>query len=428
MCFLGIFFCFNIFLGVFFLKRFLFLFVFFVCFFSFVSAGTPFYLLSVKDSVSTVPVKPFSGDLVSLVVNVENVSSSSTAFDVNARVQLNSEIFEIVDDFESLGSIESKKSKQLAFRFKIHDIALPGQYTVPVELSYFNGTSFVLDFFDVNLVVNECFGLDVSDVSYLPSQVYAGKQIVLSSSVENVCSGVARNVSVELAPSDGFSFDSFILLSSNVVELGNILPRESKNVSFVLQPISNAVPQVYVFELKAGCLDCSGVTSDKVSFEVLGVPWVIVSGTDFSVDLRADAKNLLQGDVFSFSVQVDNIGKEKARAVKVLLDFGEDESIVGVTSAFVGNVDPEDSGAAIFDLTVSSGAFVGEHPVKILIEFVDETGNPKVVVQDFVFFVNQRPSESPVFFVFLLIVLLVVLFFVLRLVFRQLSLRKANLK
>lgn len=405
------------------MKKFL---LFFLLFFPVVVHAQLYYILDVSDNFSSVPSKPFPGDVVSLVAEIKNVGSSRTAFDVNARLSLNPQIFEELGVVQNVGGIKSNSSTQVAFSFMIKDSALPGSYTIPLELTYVNGSEIVTDYFDVNFTVNECFGLDVTDVSYLPQKVYAGEEIIVSAGVSNVCSGVARDVSLELVPVTNSSFDPFVLLSSNVLELGNILPGNSKNASFNLQPVSNASPGIYVFELKATCLDCDAGTSDKVSFEVLGRPWLIVSGTDFSITARKDSKDLRQGDVFSFSVQLDNIGKEKARAVKASIVV--DDGVVGAKDSFVGNIDPDDSGSAIFDLAIIDGAKQGYHPVKIVIGYVDEAGLEKSVEADYTFFVNQKPAESPVFLVVLLIVLFVVIYFVLRLVFRQLSLRKAKLQ
>ncbi len=406
------------------MKKFLFLF-FFVLFASLALAQQSYYLLKIDD-FSTLPAKPFPGDTVNLIVNVENFTSNRVAFDVNAEAQLNPLLFNVIDVFESLGTMGSDSQKQAAFSFSVNEGVLPGFYRVPVKLTYNNSLGIVTDYFDVNLVVNECFDLDLKDLAYSPAKVYAGQNIVVSANVENICSGVARNVSVELAPVTNSSFDPFILLSSNVVELGNILPGQSENVSFVLQPISSAAPGIYVFDLEGDCLDCGDATSDKASFEVLGVPWIIVSGTDFSIAARKDSKELMQGDAFSFSVQLDNIGEEKAKAVKVRLLV--DGGVVGSKESFIGNIDPDDSGSAIFDLVVNHDAELGDHNAVIVVEYIDEVNAEKTVQEDYSFFVNQRPAESPIFLILLLIVLLVVLYFVLKLVFRQLSLRKANLK
>lgn len=406
-------------------KSFCFL-VFFLFFSISVLAAQPFYLLEVQDNFSTLPGKPFPGDTVSLVATVKNLTSNVTAFDVNASISLNEDVFESVKTFESIGDISSEQVKQVGFVFKIKESAIPGTYRIPLTLSYLSGSSQVSDSFDLNILVNECFDLDVKDIFYSPSKVYAGSKITIGGFVENSCSGFARRVSVELLPVTNDSFDPFIVLSSNLLEMGIIAPFESKAFSFDLEPIANAPPKVYVFEIQSNCLDCEEVVSDNVSFEVLGKPWVIISGTDLSVDARGDSKNIMQGDNFSFSVQVDNIGKEKAKAVKVVLETTED--ITGAKESFIGNVDPDDSSAAVFDLTVSPNATVGQNPAKIIVEYFDETDTNQATVHEFVFFVNERPAESPIVLIFLLIVLLVVLYFVLKLVFRQLSLRKAKLQ
>ncbi|MBI4044280.1 MAG: hypothetical protein HY392_01060 [Candidatus Diapherotrites archaeon] len=407
--------------------------VFFVCFLAVflffavsVSAAQAFYLLEIQDDFSTLPGKPFPGDNVSLVVTIKNLTSNVTAFDVNAGISLNEEVFESIKSFEPVGNIQSDQVKQVGFKFRIKESAIPGTYRIPVTLSYLSSSSLVTDSFDLNILVNECFALDVKDIFYSPAKVYGGNKVSIKGFVENACSGFTRQVSVELLPVTNDSFDPFIVLSSNRLEIGTVPPFESRSFSFVLEPSANADPAVYVFEINASCLDCGSAASDKVSFEVLGKPWVIISGTDLSVDARADSKNLLQGDAFSFSVQVDNIGREKAKAVKVLLETTSD--ITGAVESFIGNIDPDDSSAAVFDLGVKQDASLGAQPVKILVEYFDETDSNQVTVHDFVFFINARPPESPVLLIVLLIVLFGVMYFVLRLVFRQLSLRKAKLQ
>ncbi|MDO8633848.1 MAG: hypothetical protein Q7K34_00985 [archaeon] len=391
-----------------------------------VSAAQAFYLLEIQDDFSTLPGKPFPGDTVSLVVTIKNLTSNTTAFDVNAGISLNEEVFESIKSLEYVGNIQSEQVKQVGFKFRVKESAIPGTYRIPVTLSYLSGSSLVTDSFDLNILVNECFNLDVKGIFYSPSKVYAGSKIILGGFVENSCSGFARRASVELLPVTNDSFDPFIVLSSNRLEVGTIAPFESKPFSFELEPAANADPRVYVFEITADCLDCESVASDKVSFEVLGKPWVIISGTDLSVDARSDSKSIMQGDNFSFSVQVDNIGEEKAKAVKVLLETTND--ITGSKESFIGNIDPGDSSAAVFDLSVKPDASLGGQPVKIIVEYFDETDSNQVAVHDFAFFINARPPESPVLLIVLLITLFGVMYFVLRLVFRQLSLRKAKLQ
>ncbi|MEK7540046.1 MAG: hypothetical protein AAB558_02255 [Patescibacteria group bacterium] len=233
--------------------------VLFLFFSTVVFAAQPFYLLGVQDDFSTLPGKPFPGDTVSLVVTIKNLTSNTTAFDVNAAISLNEDVFESIKAFDPVGDIQSEKVKQVGFIFKVKESAIPGTYRIPVTLSYLSGSSPVSDSFDLNILVNECFNLDVKDIFYSPSKVYAGSKITLGGFVGNSCSGFARRVSVELLPVTNDSFDPFIVLSSNLLEVGTIAPFESKAFSFELEPVANADPKVYVFEIKADCLDCEEV-------------------------------------------------------------------------------------------------------------------------------------------------------------------------
>jgi len=191
----------------------------------------------------------------------------------------------------------------------------------------------------------------------------------------------------------------------------------------LLKAADGSTPQTYVFNLKAGCDDCSD-SEKSVSLDLIGEPDLILSGIDFSVD--SGGKQILQGTTFSLSVQLDNIGEEQAKAVKITIDV--DGGITGPKEAYIGSIDEDDSGAAIFDLAAAFDAEIGEHDTKILITYLDEFGQEQTISQDYSIHVNQRPPESPIGLLIVLVIILVVIYFILKLVFRQISLRKARPK
>ena len=227
--------------------------------------------------------------------------------------------------------------------------------------------------------MKQCFSLDVSSFKFSPLQPYAGEKFDLIADVSNTCSGMARSAGAELKKSDSTSFDPFVLLSPNTVKIGDILPGLSKTVTFSLMPISDAEPGVYNFNIDLNCYDCTTKTS-KISFEVLSRPAVIFSGIDLSIEGR-DGAYILPGDSFSVSVQLDNIGKEQAKAVKVYMIV--DDGITGVKEAFVGNIDKDDSGAAIFDLVMQPTVSAGAHNAVIKVEYLDETGAKQEIAENY---------------------------------------------
>ncbi len=393
-----------------------------------VSAACNYYLLDVQSSYTTLPSQVFSGDTLSLNVPLKNNSLTCAAEKVSGSIALNDKYFEAVSLDDAVSQLNAGDTKSVSFTFKVKGTAPPGTYKVPLKLTYANGLSVSEETFELSLDVLACYSLDVENIVYAPESVYAGESVKLSAGVRNSCSGAARDVSVQLKPVTNSSFDPFIVLSSNVLQVGTILPNSSVPVSFELKPIKDAGPQIYVFKIDANCYGCDRVFSDTVSFEVLAKPELIFSGVDFSNGTRADAKDFLPGDSFSFSVQLDNIGKKAAKAVKVSLVL--DGQIVGSKENFVGNIDPSDSGSSVFDLTVLQSASVGEHKAVIVVGYLDETGQGRELSQDYSFYVSAAPSNlfGWIVLLVLLIVVLVVLFFLVKMVFRQLALQKGKLK
>ena len=392
------------------------------------SAACNYYLLDVLPSYSTLPSQVFSGDTLSFNVPLKNNSLTCAAENVYSSIALNDRYFEAVSLDDNVSQLNAGDTKSVSFAFKVKDTAPPGTYKIPLKLQYINGYSVSEETFELSLDVLACYSIDIEKIVYSPESVYAGESVKLSAGVRNSCSGASRDVSVQLKPVTNSSFDPFIVLSSNVLQVGTILPNSSVPVSFELKPIKDAVPQIYVFKIDANCFGCERVFSDTVSFEVLARPELIFSGIDFSNATRANAKDFLPGDSFSFSVQLDNIGKTAAKAVKVSLVL--DGQIVGSKENFVGNIGPSDSGSAVFGLIVLQSAQVGEHKFTIVVSYLGEAGQEKQLSQDYSFYVSQLPSNLGEWIVLLvlLIVVLVVLYFLVKMVFRQLALRKSKLR
>lgn len=412
------------------MKKFLLLFLFSVFLASFVSAQCSFFLLNVKSDYTSLPSNIFPGDNVNLNVGLENASETCSAQEINARIALNEKYFDFAPEgiVDAVSVINSSESKPVIFSFTVKESAPAGTYKIPITLEYKNSGAQVAKTSFLYLDVKECFSLDVQNISYSVDPVYAGEEMKIFADIKNSCSGSARDVVAELKPVTNSTFDPFILLSSNVLQVGNISFGESIPVSFSLRPIKGAEPGIYVFELDANCFDCKKIFGDTFSFEVLAKPDLIFSGIDFSNETRSDAKNIFAGESFSFSVQLDNIGKETAKAVKVNVVI--DDEVVGSKENFVGNIDPDDSGAAVFDLTVLPIAREGEHTATINVEYLDETGQLQSVSDSYPFFVTSPPSNifGLIFLLILVIIVLVILYFLVKMVFRQLALRKSKFR
>jgi len=206
-----------------------------------------------------------------------------------------------------------------------------------------------------------------------------------------------------------------------------ILPGEEQKAKFNLQVTDDVAAQTYVFSIDANCDTCKE-TSNSFSFQVLGRPELVFSNIEYSVeDVLGNDSQIMQGSLFTLSVQLDNIGDEKAKAVNISVDF--DEAIVGISKSFLGNIDPDDSGAAIFNLNAAFDAKPGETPGIITVNYIDELGAERSFTENYSLYINAVPPTSPIVWIFMLILIIVVLvlvYFIVKFVFRQLVLRKQS--
>ncbi len=389
--------------------------------------GADLRIVDISNS-STVPAKIYSGDLVTFSFDVKNINATGVSVsDLNVSAVLNENFFSPVRVSESLGVLKSGASKTVSLSFRVDEDALPGNYVLPIKVSYLVGNSLNYYFIDLNFFVFACNDLKVSDVSFSNSTPHVGDSLVVSAVVSNPCKVSARNVVVELKPVTNPTFSPFTV-SSSARTIDLLLPLSSEKVSFEVGIPDNTDAGSYVFSLLASCGFCTS-SSNSFSFRVLGRPELVVSNIDYSVENSTGVsdKQVFQGSVLTFSVQLDNIGREKAKAVEVSVDF--DNGVEGVSRSFLGNIDVDDSGAAVFTLSVLPSASVGYHNATINIKYVDELGVERVFSEDYSLYVNPAPPTSPfVYIVILVLVLavLVVVYFIVRFIFRQLAIRNQS--
>jgi len=374
-------------------------------------------------SYSTSPANIYPGDTVALIANIASTSSGIPATGVGALISLNEAYFEPINLTEDLGTINAGESRNAVFRFKVKDDAYSGTYNFSVVINYKNMETSMQKSEDVNINIVECYSLDVGNIYLNNYSPHIGEVFSIRADVTNTCSGEARDVLLKLKPVTNTTLSPFIAVSDTVLKIGNIPPRTSKKATFNLRVSDKAEPQAYVFSIDANCLDCGETDTETFSFEVFGEPNLIISGIDFSIDLRTDSKTIFSGDSLSLSIQLDNIGKETAKAVSMKIATGE--SIIGIKEGYIGNIDEDDSGAVVFGLTVSPLAEAGEHEIQIAITYLDELGTEQTVVKTFSLYITQRPPESPIGLLILIIIILILLYFVIKMVFRQLAMRKA---
>ena len=386
-------------------------------------------ILSVQDA-ATIPSAVYQGDLVTVTFSVQNISGGGqNASDINVSLGLNENDFEHMKTSEYLDFIGSGNSKSVSLRFKARAGIFPGTYKIPVTISYLSGSDRLVHRGEIDLVVSSCKILRVENIALTSETPHVGDTLGISASIANICSTAARNVTIKLLPLTDSTIAPFVVSGGTVKKLGDIQPNSSETVSYSVLLGDRVEAKTYVFAIDANCDECTGTSANQFSFLVLGKPELVFSNIDYSVDnaLTGSDKQIMQGSTFTLSIQLDNIGKEKAKAVEVSIDFGK--GITGPVKSFLGNIDPDDSGAAVFDLSAAYDAPAGAQQGAITVSYIDELGQKAEFSEPYALYVNEVPPTSPVVYIILLIMVLAVLgavYFIVRFIFRQLAIRKAQ--
>jgi len=383
------------------------------------SAASPAYYQLQVSSSSYKPSTIYAGNEVSIAVSIYN-KSTATARDINLELSP-SHYFEPIIVSQSLDRLASKDTKTVSFRVKTGDDISAGTYNFSLEMGYDNEGTRVIDYETVVITVSEIYRVALSQLAVSHFYPHVGDEIEIAAYVTNTGSIEARNLTAELSLLGEDDFGMFIVLSDTLEEISSLAPGASEKVNFRLKPSEKIEPGVFSFQLDATCLDCDETSSEKFALHVYGRPELFISGIDYSIRGR-DTKNLIQGDMFSFSVQLDNLGKEDVK--KVNIEISTDEGIIGTKKSYVGSIDADDSSAGLFDLIVLTGAAEGPHNISIAITYLDELDQEQKLEDAFTLHISKMPEPSPLIPYVLVIIILAILYFLIKMIFRQLAIRK----
>lgn len=378
-----------------------------------------YYLLDIDSTVQK-PSTIYPGDQINLAVTLVNNGRYVSARDINLELSL-PEGFSPIDTEKSLEVIKPQEKETVVFRFISFRDITSGTYNLSLKLTYKNKEDLVSETKYLSIVISDLYRISLSNLrvsNYFP---HIGETVTVTADVKNTGSLEARNVSVDFSMVGSSDFSDFIVLSDTYQELGNLSAGDSKTVTLKFRPSSDATPGVYTFSLTADCLDCSESQEQKFSIHLYGRPDLIISGIDYAISGRDD-KKIVQGDKISISVQLDNLGKEDAKSVVVYLET--DDSLIGSKRSYVGEIESDDSGSAIFDLIVSGDAPVGYHNIKIKITYLDELQKEQTLERAYRLHIFKAPEPSPYLHYIFIIIILILVYIILKVIIRQLAIRK----
>jgi len=386
---------------------------------SFAAYSEKGYPLTVSSS-SFLPAKLYAGNEASIILNLKNSSAASTIENIKIKIKAPKEFNVITDEIE-IESLQPNETTTVVFKAKAKENATEGTYIFTFFFDYNlilnkNAIS-ISDNTNVSVTLQGVYSLKIKQIKASNLRPHILEPFTLTALIENYSGTEAKNIVVNLTNAN---LANFILVDGTQRSISSLKGNSTTEVSFTLIPSRNITVGNHLFNVDVNCENCVKST-ESLAIEVLGKPNLIISGIDYSIEGK-NIKTLMQGDSFSIAVQLDNIGEEKAKAVQVFFDI--DESITGTKKVFVGSIEPDDSGSAVFDLKIKENASEGYHNAKIRVEFLDELDEKKSFNTEYPLFIEKKPPESPVVLLLIVLAILVVLYFIIKMILRWLTLKR----
>lgn len=216
----------------------------------------------------------------------------------------------------------------------------------------------------IPIVLAEDFALLNIETSFTdPYPVEPGKNLVLSLSLSNNGNSAAKDITIELQPSEPFT-----LLESSVEKINELQPGKTKIIEYNLFIGSSAVSAVYQIPLKINYDKTFNLTKN-VNVRVQGIP-------DFKlISVKSDEFN--SGKNQEITVVVQNLGSGKAKRTLATFKSSSTEisPVLSGGIVYMGDVDVGQTKLIKFNLHADSEAEYGVYPGYVNITYEDESGN-----------------------------------------------------
>jgi hypothetical protein len=249
------------------------------------------------------------------------------------------------------------------FRIKIDNDAVPGDYELTLKGQWYHAGKPETSYEYVRFVMpvkKEGILLDVSTLTTEPAEVRPGDNyVVVKTDIQNAGEKDAKSVEVNLLLPEGVEAS---YTNNNRVWIGRVNTGANEEATFYVDIAENMSPGiheiVYLFEYMD--LDSNPYNKTVTTpFRIKGRPYLEI------VDSKGEG---LAGAASRLYVTVKNTGTESAEAVDVrLLKQNAQPFHIDVRSDYIGELEPGETGVAVFDIDVTRDATIKTHSIKVLI-------------------------------------------------------------
>jgi hypothetical protein len=252
--------------------------------------------------------------------------------------------------------INPQETGTATFKLRASNLATPGVYGATVTASYegHNGTASVSDMFNLGIAGEPSLDLIEQKFTHAP---IPGKTVTLTLTLENRGGSNLYGIKATLKPINS----EVAVMSDSSLHIDKFEAGTTQELLYDIRLDRDAPPGSYTAKL--GLSSTAFTDNQNVSFEVIGIPDLRSAG------VQTDEETIYSGDPFSLSVQLENIGTGDAKSVVAVF---EDSDVRGVLTSYVGTVEADDTGTAIFDITDNAA---GDKEVDVILTYEDEYGN-----------------------------------------------------
>lgn len=366
-----------------------------------------------------------SGDEVDIIIQFEDESSfikdemigkSDYSFKVNINPDddLTKKYVSILDSEgdDLQGTIYGNQKYNKVFKVKVAQDAPSGNYQFElVGQWYKNGVA--VDFkrslkFEMP-VKKEGIILEISKINTLPSQVRPGDKFVeLKTSIENVGNKDSKSIEIILDLPNGIESS---YSDDNRRWIGRLNAGENREVTFYLNLDDNILSKVYYLNFSFNYMDLDDNTYSKYRM----IP-LLVKPRSYIEVVKVEGSGL-SGSNGEMKVWVKNRGEQSAESVDVrILKQNSQPFVFDVRSDYIGELEPNEEGVAIFKFKIEPDAEIKTHDFKLIIRTKGDTDEG----DDTIYSYNRRASfdvtgKAPNYYIYigfagLLVILLFLVF------------------
>ena len=336
-----------------------------------------------KPSFKVLRANPISlqpGTDENLILNIEN--SGGTAKDVHIRLVTPSGLI-VHSSSLFFDRWNSNDVKEVQFTISADENLPVGSYPAYLILQYSDELGYTYQD-NISLAIN-IFGIPeitFSGFSTSPDRIYPDSDFDLMISLQNTGKDDAENVVLNLEYPDGFT-------GEKEKYTGTIKRGEIYRETFKLKTEKELEPGTYRFNLKVSYRGDEETVRVEYPFSIF-----IDSPGDIVLEIGGlyfSPQRVLTGKDFTLSLQVENAGKQDARAVSVKLILPEEFS--GKNIYFIGSLESGDSATSTFDLIAPKKP--GEYRVKAQISYLDYRMDRHTVEKEFSIYIFPEKSYLP---------------------------------